>query len=174
MITKLVLENFKCFRKIEVDPRLITIFIGPNGTGKSSVLQALALIRQSLGGTELHFEGQLVNLSGYSAITPNFGPPDDARFSIEIAGEEHAREALTMFIPGKINYVFNAKFSRGHREASWGSLDFEFNHQPTKVQTSPEIQEYQATMGQYKFSVRGNADIAGIGVMNGWMRSTPC
>lgn len=42
MITSITLENFKCFRKVEVNPRRITAFVGPNGTGKSSVLQALA------------------------------------------------------------------------------------------------------------------------------------
>jgi len=43
VITSITLENFKCFRKLEVQPRLITAFVGPNGSGKSSVLQALAL-----------------------------------------------------------------------------------------------------------------------------------
>ena len=49
MITNITLENFKCFRKVEVNPRLLTVFIGPNGTGKSSVLQALILMKQSIG-----------------------------------------------------------------------------------------------------------------------------
>ena len=47
MITNITLQNFKCFRHISVDPKLITVFIGPNGTGKSGVLQALLLLKQS-------------------------------------------------------------------------------------------------------------------------------
>ena len=47
MISNITLENFKCFRHISVDPKLITVFIGPNGTGKSGVIQALLLLKQS-------------------------------------------------------------------------------------------------------------------------------
>ena len=47
MITNITLENFKCFRHISVNPKLVTVFIGPNGTGKSGVMQALLLLKQS-------------------------------------------------------------------------------------------------------------------------------
>ena len=47
MISNITLQNFKCFHSISIDPKLITVFIGPNGTGKSGVLQALLLLKQS-------------------------------------------------------------------------------------------------------------------------------
>ena len=47
MITNITLENFKCFRKVEINPKLVTLFIGPNGPGNSGVLQALLLPKQS-------------------------------------------------------------------------------------------------------------------------------
>ena len=68
MITNIVLENFKCFRKVEVNPRLITVFVGPNGTGKSSVLQALTLLKQSVNRGTIRAQGELIDLE----ITPNF------------------------------------------------------------------------------------------------------
>ena len=89
MITNINLENFKCFRHISVDPKLITVFIGPNGTGKSGVLQALLLLKQSrnkvnplelsgairfppeafmLHGPESSLDGVRLSLSGYSSI----------------------------------------------------------------------------------------------------------
>ena len=40
MITNITLENFKCFRQVSINPKLLTVLIGPNGTGKSSILQA--------------------------------------------------------------------------------------------------------------------------------------
>ena len=49
MITNITLENFKCFRHVSINPKLLTVLIGPNGTGKSSVLQALLLLKQSVG-----------------------------------------------------------------------------------------------------------------------------
>ena len=58
MITNINLENFKCFSKLEVEPRLITVFIGPNGTRKSSVLQGLALLKQSVGSNGIRHQGE--------------------------------------------------------------------------------------------------------------------
>ncbi len=47
MITNIGLQNFKCFRDLDISPKLVTVLIGPNGTGKSGVLQALLLLKQS-------------------------------------------------------------------------------------------------------------------------------
>ena len=61
MITNITLENFKCFRHISVDPKLVTVFIGPNGTGKSGVMQALLLLKQSRTNVmRLTFTGELI------------------------------------------------------------------------------------------------------------------
>ena len=72
VITNIILKNFKCFREVEVNPRRITVFVGPNGTGKSSVLQALALLKQSVGSGALKLNGPLVNLQSYERLQPNF------------------------------------------------------------------------------------------------------
>lgn len=55
MLEELTLRNFKVFDEVGVtiNPGLVTILVGPNGTGKSTLLQALVLLRQSLGGTNL-------------------------------------------------------------------------------------------------------------------------
>lgn len=64
MITNITLENFKCFRQVSVDPKLITVFIGPNGTGKSGVLQALLLLKQSRNNVDpLVLQGELVRFA---------------------------------------------------------------------------------------------------------------
>lgn len=71
MITNITLENFKCFRHISINPKLLTVLIGPNGTGKSSILQALLLLKQSKGSSLVH-QGAFVNFSDRSELTPNF------------------------------------------------------------------------------------------------------
>ena len=64
MITNITLENFKCFRRISIDPKLVTVFIGPNGTGKSGVLQALMLLKQSRNDVrQLIFDGELLRFA---------------------------------------------------------------------------------------------------------------
>lgn len=47
MITGLELKNFKCFENICMDLKNVNIFTGVNGVGKSTVIQALLLLRQS-------------------------------------------------------------------------------------------------------------------------------
>ena len=70
MINNIKLRNFKCFRDVDVHPKQITILIGPNETGKSSILQALALLKQSIGHSGLRTSGGLVNFARHSDIIP--------------------------------------------------------------------------------------------------------
>ena len=79
MITNIVLENFKGFERVSIQPKRITAFVGPNGTGKSSVLQAFGLLKQTLEGSSrvnplgLVLQGPLVNLPGLEALKSDFG-----------------------------------------------------------------------------------------------------
>ena len=63
MITNITLENFKCFRQVSINPKRLTVLIGPNGTGKSGILQALTLLRQSRDASRvLDLQGPLLHM----------------------------------------------------------------------------------------------------------------
>lgn len=66
MIQRLRLHNFKCFEDLSLDFGALTLLTGLNSTGKSSVLQALLLLRQSNSGygdiTGLDLNGALISL----------------------------------------------------------------------------------------------------------------
>lgn len=64
MIRQLTLKNFKCFQgSFDFDLAPLTLLAGVNGVGKSSLLQALLLVRQShLGGDEVRLNGDLLEL----------------------------------------------------------------------------------------------------------------
>jgi predicted ATPase len=67
MITALNLKNFKCFEKQPFEFSNLTLMTGLNGMGKSSVLQALLLLRQSklddlLDNVGLSLNGELLEL----------------------------------------------------------------------------------------------------------------
>lgn len=47
MIKKLLLENFKCFKHLEIELKRLNFLTGLNGMGKSTIIQALLLLRQS-------------------------------------------------------------------------------------------------------------------------------
>ena len=59
MLTSIQLKNFKCFESLKLRLAPLTILCGLNGMGKSSVLQALLLLRQSKQAGELA-KGRLV------------------------------------------------------------------------------------------------------------------
>ena len=101
MITGITLENFKCFRKVEIHPKRVTCFVGPNGTGKSSVMQAFGLLKQraweiennpeSYNGRALVLRGPLVNVEKIGDLYHSFR--DRPSWSIEgsfaVLGEEN-------------------------------------------------------------------------------------
>jgi len=67
MINKLKLKNFKAFKHLEIEMKPITVLVGPNNSGKSSILQAILLLKQTmnsedkespliLGGSRAYFQ----------------------------------------------------------------------------------------------------------------------
>ena len=59
MLTKIHLTNFKCFEHLDLTCAPLTLLTGLNGMGKSSVIQALLVLRQSFETRELH-DGNLL------------------------------------------------------------------------------------------------------------------
>ncbi|HXL23123.1 MAG TPA: DUF3696 domain-containing protein [Candidatus Dormibacteraeota bacterium] len=75
MINSLSLTNFKCFAKADIAMGNLTVLSGLNGTGKSSLLQSLLLLRQSrpggqaaLASPRLILNGQLVKMGTASDV----------------------------------------------------------------------------------------------------------
>ena len=58
MLTKLICRNFKCFGDIEVELGETVVFIGPNNSGKTTALQALALWEIGLKRWNEHRRGK--------------------------------------------------------------------------------------------------------------------
>ena len=108
MITNITLENFKCFRHVSINPKLLTVLIGPNGTGKSSILQALLLLKQSVGQGQLQFQGNLVDFGSGSSIIPNFFA-EGRGVRISFGGELESTTLEDNVI--SIEYIYGIKFS---------------------------------------------------------------
>jgi predicted ATPase len=61
MNSLLALHNFKAFKSLSIELKPLTVLAGLNGTGKSTTLQALALLRQSRDAGFLDSKGFLLN-----------------------------------------------------------------------------------------------------------------
>jgi len=68
VLQEFALRNFKALESASFALGRITVLIGPNGTGKSSVLQALTLLKQSLGKKALVTSGGALNLGSYEDV----------------------------------------------------------------------------------------------------------
>ena len=60
MLNKISLKNFKAFKEVEIELKPITILVGPNNSGKSSLIQSIILIQQTLMGSG----NNVINTSG--------------------------------------------------------------------------------------------------------------
>jgi AAA15 family ATPase/GTPase len=97
-IKGLELENFKSLEKANIDFGTITVVIGSNGTGKSSILQALGLLKQSRQQKEFVWNGPEIRSGGFADIVSFGATKRQIRFILTFeapippifSGDEHA------------------------------------------------------------------------------------
>lgn len=68
MLRKIQIRNFKCLKDVNVRLGKITVFIGPNSSGKSSVIQALLILKQSVGETNVGLSYPYISLGTFDDI----------------------------------------------------------------------------------------------------------
>ena len=99
MITKVTLANFKCFKeRTSIPMSRYTILYGKNGRGKSSVIQSLLLLSQSIrsnGGNlnSLIIGGDMISLGTFGDLKNRYLPADN---SIEIEIDSDIEERLKL------------------------------------------------------------------------------
>lgn len=94
MLTNLVIHNFKCFEHQEIRFGPLTLLSGLNGTGKSTVMQALLLLRQShqhglLEKAGLSLNGELAHIG--TARDALFEGAKEDLISFELSLEDQSR-----------------------------------------------------------------------------------
>ena len=91
MITGIELSHFKCFEKFHIPLSKLTLFTGPNASGKSSVIQALTLLSQSMNDHEwanrLSLNGTAINLGTITDVVDQLNGRNT--FGIGIISDEH-------------------------------------------------------------------------------------
>ena len=143
MITNITLENFKCFRHLSINPKLLTVLIGPNGTGKSSVLQGLLLHKQSIGESRGRpiYQGEFIDLRGSAEIDPRFmEQPPGFRVSSNVSDPQNPdsrRQHLEglRFIPA-IRGLIQPTYELGDQITDYLSLRQGFDAQEAQLATN--------------------------------------
>ena len=165
MITNITLHDFKCFHRISVDPKLITVFIGPNGTGKSGILQALLLLKQSRSNVDhLAFNGELIRFPRETFRLHTRGANlDGVRLSLSgcsCIGSEGLQEPLEFQIDLEYSEQASLKVDRG--STSWWDsgkqyrILFERNQDWPQVVTPRGAIVYNVEAPVNSFSIRAS------------------
>jgi AAA15 family ATPase/GTPase len=91
MLNKLKINNFKPFGEIDsVRLAPITLIYGPNSSGKSSIIQSLLMMSQTINGRksrdqiELITNGQSIDLGSFSSVIHNHNQKKIMEFKYEI------------------------------------------------------------------------------------------
>ncbi|MEA2693042.1 MAG: hypothetical protein QOJ16_2429 [Acidobacteriota bacterium] len=94
MIEKLSLRNFRVLRNVDVDLRPFSLLVGPNASGKSSLLKALEILTRYIAGQGSAFSGELAANELLSRT-----PKGDLRLSCKghYSGEELS---FSLVVPG--------------------------------------------------------------------------
>ena len=92
MLTSLTLKNFKAIHDIKLkNLKKINVFIGPNNAGKSSFLQSIALIAQSIE-KEITYKGKMIDLGSFEETI--FGHQSRRKMSIGLSFEINDRDTI--------------------------------------------------------------------------------
>ena len=84
MLTNLFIENFQSLmfpQRIRLAP--LTLIVGANSSGKSSISRALRLFQQSFEKNELHFAGDRVDLTSFKTAVSQHDTSNQIKFGLE-------------------------------------------------------------------------------------------
>lgn len=99
MIKSFRLQNFKAFEDTgALELKGLNVLAGPNSGGKSSILQSLLLLKQTLDGPpeiDLNIDGRYLQFSRFNELT--FGKPNLYRCSVGFSFDVDSSYPLEMF-----------------------------------------------------------------------------
>lgn len=96
MISSLELKNFKCFEKLQIDLKSVNLFTGVNGVGKSTVIQALLLLRQSFladkENNKLYLNGKYVEMGNSQDVVYDKAQDDFVEINVMSNGKKYVHK----------------------------------------------------------------------------------
>jgi predicted ATPase len=126
MLKSLTLENFRAFRRADIPLSVLNIFVGPNNSGKSSIISAISLIAQNLRP-----------LSQQYSLALN-GPHTQLGTFYDVVHGHSAKSTLTIGLSvDDFSYSYTFRYRPARREielvkATISDKELELSYQRTK------------------------------------------
>ena len=150
-LQEIKLSNFKCFQKAVVPLGRLTLLTGGNGTGKSTVIQALLLLRQSweanlVARGELELAGRLCTIpaAGYAFNRKS----EEKSMGIGLSWEDGTSADWAFSAASHYSLTLDAvnppEMEKMETELGWGGPPFNrwFNYLPAALRNASSC-EYQ-------------------------------
>ncbi len=104
MITKINIDNFKAIKSLTLVPTSLNLFMGLNGMGKSTVIQSLLLLRQSLKSNlkQLSLNGSMVEIGRGKDALYNFAETEKINFALDFVQDKKTSSL-------NVSYKYSAK-----------------------------------------------------------------
>ena len=84
MLRRIGLENFKSWKKLDIELAPITLLFGANSSGKTAILQSLLMLKQTASGVD---PGQHLNFGGSDRDYVDLGSYQDIVYGHDTAGK---------------------------------------------------------------------------------------
>ncbi|VAW37525.1 hypothetical protein MNBD_CHLOROFLEXI01-954 [hydrothermal vent metagenome] len=149
MLTELSLRHFKCFELLKLPLAQLTLLSGTNATGKSTVLQGLLLLHQTLrsnpASSMLVLNGDLIQLGNVSDVVDQIS----GRGRIDIGVQNNLLDcSWRMFAADRSQLVFPIQTIAWREHPDWESREFElednvslYNLLPIDLRQSINVQK---------------------------------
>lgn len=105
MITRINIDNFKSIKSLMLELTSLNLFMGLNGMGKSTVIQSLLLLRQSMKSElkQLSLNGSMVEIGRGQDALYNFAETEKIHFDLDFAKGEEKEISLS------VSYLYSSK-----------------------------------------------------------------
>jgi predicted ATP-dependent endonuclease of OLD family len=152
MLTYIGLTNFKGMESVNLELAKINIFIGANRTGKSSIFQALALLKQS--EDYINWNGDLINLINFEKVL-NKGA-DKPEISIQIKGTLPAKQKTRLHTGIKIlNYDLLLRIGANNlKEVTYNINGDGLTFSGVTTDDKPESDAFVRSVGEFEYRIK--------------------
>lgn len=105
MITRINIQNFKSIKTLSLSTTSLNLFMGLNGMGKSTIIQSLLLLRQSMksGLKRLSLNGHLAEIGRGRDALYNFAETESIKFNLNFIQSNEKEYSA------KLDYAYSAE-----------------------------------------------------------------
>lgn len=122
MIKSLEIKNFKSIKEMQFDCANITLLIGVNSSGKSTVIQGLLFMAQNMGKS-CGLNGELMSLGGFEENRCIYA--NEKEISIAVGDGEHSlRFSLLQEAGEELSFRINSSDKEEKLAALWPALNY--------------------------------------------------